>query len=93
MTRHRLKLTSDTNSTSITPASHFSHQLDRLIRALKISPRTLPHTPGTITIQKGNIIPVQQIHEVWRYGGVLVESNQILQWLVSAVDCVEKEFP
>ena len=85
MSRNSLRLSSDTNSVALKPAGAFGHRLDQLIRALKIRPDQLSHTPGTITLGDGQGLSVEQIHEAWRYGGGISEADNVLAWLRRAV--------
>ena len=90
MSRNNLRMASQKNSTAIKAANEFGHRLDDLIRELKIRPDTLSHTPGNVTMKDGRKLTVQQIHEAWRYGGLISENDKVLAWLRRAVDYVMK---
>ncbi len=91
MSRNNLHLVSDKNATAIRAANEFGHQLDQLIRELKIRPDTLSHTPGRVTLKDGRPLAVNQIHEAWRYGGAISESDAVVAWLNRAVEYVMEE--
>ena len=86
MSQNSLRLASETNGTAPKSAIDFQHRLDELIRELRISPAALPHHPGAITLTNGERISVQEVHQAWRYGGVIVETQQVLVWLKLAIE-------
>jgi hypothetical protein len=91
MSRNNLQMASHTNATAIKAACDFGHQLDHLIRELRIRPETLSHTPGRVRLRDGQPLSVNQIHEAWRYGGVILENDEVVAWLKRAIEYVMEE--
>ncbi|MBZ9958466.1 hypothetical protein FJ942_26385 [Mesorhizobium sp. B2-4-2] len=92
MSRNSLRMASDKNSAAKKSASEFGHKLDDLIRELKIRPDRLSHTPGSITMNTGEPLSVNEVHQAWRYGGVISEHEAVLEWLGRAIAYVTEEF-
>jgi hypothetical protein len=71
------------------PASDFKHNLRRLIEELKI-PRSTFALP-TATFQRTNVrCELQDLHQAWRYGEKVIDTNALYNWLERIVEHCEK---
>lgn len=92
MQKFMLKTTSSSNAAAKSPAS-FKHNIDDLIKALKLPPVTLAHSPGKLTLRPPVIgdVHVGDLNQVWRYGATLATPNSAVQWLETVVAYALKE--
>lgn len=91
MLRFNLRNTHDSNSASSHSAVYFSHDLDKLIRHLKVGKSRLPSSPGRCVDRNGNDIGISELHQVWRYGGVIQDEEKVLEWLGKAAKFASEE--
>lgn len=92
MQKFMLKTTASSNAAAKSPAS-FKHNLDDLIKALKLPPRSLSHTPGKLSLRAPAMdeVHVGDLNQVWRYGATLATPNAAVQWLETVVAYALKE--
>lgn len=92
MQKFMLRTTASSNAAAKSPAS-FKHNLDDLIKALKLPPRALRHSPGKLSLRPPatDDIRVGDLNQVWRYGATLATPNTAVQWLETVVAYALKE--
>ncbi|MBU1377845.1 MAG: hypothetical protein KKA30_17890 [Alphaproteobacteria bacterium] len=92
MRKFKLKNTASSNG-SAKPTSSFKHNIDAIIKALKIPPIALAHSPGGLSLKApaAGEVYVGDLNQVWRYGATLATPNNAVPWLEAVVAYALKE--
>lgn len=92
MRKFKLKTTASSNG-SAKAISSFKHNIDAIIRALKIPPIALAHSPGNLSLKAPAVaeVYVGDLNQVWRYGATLATPNNAVPWLEAVVAYALKE--
>ncbi|MFK7089057.1 hypothetical protein AAFM71_09600 [Chromobacterium violaceum] len=71
-------------------ARSFGHNLVALVSALRIPRQVTGDIPQVMLSRTGTTGHVQHLHEAWRYGEKVENSQAIFQWLNSLIDWSRK---
>ncbi len=79
----------DHSTASTVSARSYSHQLDRIMKALRIRPVDVPPRPSSMQLRNGNKLEVGDFHQAWRYGEKVDGHHDVVQWLQNIITYVE----
>lgn len=89
MLQNNLKYTDDSRGVAASARS-FIHNIEALVQALNISRSSIGPTPKAIIIRSGLSITSSMLHQAWRYGEKVQNTDTIYEWLVSLLDWCRK---
>lgn len=89
MIQNNLKDTSDSRGTAI-PASKFVHNILRLADVLRMPRSAYAPNPGFVLLRTGRTIDVSQLHQAWRYGERIMDTDRIYAWLQKILDWIKR---
>lgn len=89
MLQHNLKYTDEARG-SAKSARSFSHNIVALIQALNISRASVRPVPAVVTVRLGLNGTPAVLHEAWRYGEKIQDTNAICDWLKSLLEWCKK---
>ncbi|MDZ5650345.1 hypothetical protein [Nitrospirillum sp. BR 11828] len=85
MLQNNLKNTSEVRG-GAKSARSYGHDLRSLIHALNISRMTIKPHPLITVSRTGSSGDVTILHEAWRYGEKIHDTNAVCEWLTSIVE-------
>lgn len=85
MLQNNLKYTDEARG-SARSARSFSHNIVALIHALNISRASVKPVPAVVTVRLGLNGTPAVLHEAWRYGEKIQDTNAIYDWLKSLLE-------
>jgi hypothetical protein len=89
MLQNNLKVTDEARGTAGSARS-FSHNLGMLIVALNISRASIRPMPPVVIVRLGLNGGSSVLHEAWRYGEKIKDTNVIYDWLSSLIEWCRK---
>ena len=89
MLQNNLKVTDEARGTAVSARS-FSHNIGALVLALNIARTSIKPTPPVVIVRVGLNAGVPVLHEAWRYGEKVKDTNVIYDWLTSLIDWCRK---
>jgi hypothetical protein len=75
---------------SIASVKDLGHDLVRIIDEIKIPRSSLPSVPLAKLQRTGSRCPVAELHQAWRYGEKLIDSQITWDWLLAITNYCEK---
>ena len=89
MLQNKLKVTDEARGTAVSARS-FSHNLGTLIQALNISRASIRPMPPVVIVRLGLNGGPSVLHEAWRYGEKIRDTDVIYDWLSSLIEWCRK---
>lgn len=89
MLRNNLKYTDEMRGMARSARS-FSHNIDALVQALNISRVSVRPAPAVVTVRLGRSGSSAVLHEAWRYGEKIQNTDAIYDWLKSLLEWCRK---
>lgn len=84
MLQNNLKTTDEARGSAI-PARAYGHNIRRLVQVLNISQASIKPTPPVIVARTGLHGDPIILHEAWRYGEKVEDTNLVYEWLASLI--------
>jgi hypothetical protein len=88
MLQNSLKDTSEARGSALAARS-FVHDILRLAQALKIPKSVYSPNPSFRVHRNGASIDVSQLHQAWRYGEKIADTQLIFDWLLKIISWVK----
>lgn len=89
MFQNNLKFTDETRG-SAQSEREFGHNIRSLINALNISRASIKPIPKIVIERSGHPGDPLVLHEAWRYGEKVKDTNLIYEWLLSLIEWCRK---
>jgi hypothetical protein len=85
MLQNSLKMTDESRGGALSARS-FGHNIRSLIQALNISRSSIKAPPAIVVERTGQSGDPAILHEAWRYGEKIRDTNAVCEWLISLID-------
>lgn len=89
MLQNNLKFTDETRGAAASARS-FSHNISALIQELRISRSSIQPMPPVVIDRLGLNGSASVLHEAWRYGEKVTNTDGIYNWLTSLIEWCRK---
>lgn len=89
MLQNNLKV-SDEARGNARSARNYGHNIRGLIQALNISRSSIKAPPPIVVERTGQVGDTAILHEAWRYGEKIRDTNAMCEWLTSLIEWCKK---